>query len=768
MSAFTEIPAWKQRLLDRKAKKALQTQKNSTDISSDSDVTCLKSSKNHKEYTFTMASAKENGAKKLSIQDRFALFRKKKLAESRLRKYVSKKGKRTTLQKEALRRKFVKQVESYIGVPYAQKYHDKGTKDYDAPLFLDCCALVRRAINDLQEDFGFRLGRWNQNYQFSTLSNGDPTLETDPAKKQMSELKPGDLIFYTATYNSEKARKQRLRLVHVEVFTGTGADGEGSIGARWQKGHVKYFESHKFESKSYHSIEFHYRSIEPWLNGMCSVAPNHIGWWVDQNVNRAVNKYSMFHADSKDLNEFCDQDAGDVDDENGLPMVRATRKQFYVGKSNGYKMIQNCLINRGWSQIPFDENFNTKYTLKWVERRSQIDWLGHKDGTIKTFKNKKGNQIEKQQVLQIVNHIANNNVITVKTGLLHCLREASDEIKQCARLPETYDLSIASDRLHFLKVTENHDEYMDSDEEDASTPGTMWILKPSSMNRGRGIKVINDVTDLRRDLMGGKHNEYDGDNDMGIDDWKGKSMDMLAQRYLSTPLLVHGTRKFDLRAYCLISKCDNNNLIAYYHHGYTRVSLVDYETTDSSLSNNLVHLTNIAIQRQHPDYEKLKNDAVLSMNGLEKAIECPNGWVAKELEPQMMSSMAAVIQSAATKFDRRAGCFDLLGFDFMVGNDLKVHLIEVNTNPALHVSDGKVLQELLPKVVAGTLDIVLETTATEESNENEQISREGFHLIFDEKKEFKYMTFEQRLFQTEKRNKAQMLKMKKIEKMLRV
>ena len=80
MSAFTEIPAWKQRLLDRKAKKALQTQKQSTDTASDSDVTCLKSSKNHKEYTFTMASAKENGAKKLSIQDRFALFRKKKLA----------------------------------------------------------------------------------------------------------------------------------------------------------------------------------------------------------------------------------------------------------------------------------------------------------------------------------------------------------------------------------------------------------------------------------------------------------------------------------------------------------------------------------------------------------------------------------------------------------------------------------------------------------------------------------------------------------------
>ena len=35
--------------------------------------------------------------------------------------------------------------------PYAQKYHEPGTKDYDAPLFLDCCGLVRRAMDDLQE-----------------------------------------------------------------------------------------------------------------------------------------------------------------------------------------------------------------------------------------------------------------------------------------------------------------------------------------------------------------------------------------------------------------------------------------------------------------------------------------------------------------------------------------------------------------------------------------------------------------------------------------
>ena len=60
--------------------------------------------------------------------------------------------------------------------------------------------------------------------------------------------------------------------------------------------------------------------------------------------------------------------------------------------------------------------------------------------------------------------------------------------------------------------------------------------------------------------------------------------------------------------------------------------------------------------------------------------------------------------------------------------------IEVNTNPALHVSDGQVLQELLPTLVAGTLDIVLETHGVEESQASGVAARAGFVQIYDEKK----------------------------------
>jgi hypothetical protein len=501
-------------------------------------ITNERSSKNAKEYTFTMANAKEN-PKKMTIQERFQMFRKKKLQESRLRKYVSKKGKRAQEQKDALRSKFLRQVESYCGVPYAQKYHEKGSEHYDAPLFLDCCALVRRAVNDLQNEFGFHLERWNQNYQFSTLSNGDPDMKNDPAALKLSDLKPGDLIFYSATYNSEKARKQRLKLVHVEVFTGKGPNGEGTIGARWQKGVVQSFDSYKFESKNYHSIEFHYRSIDPWLNGICKPAPAHSGWWVNENRNIALNKYSMFNADNDTEEDWCDDCAGDDGSSNE---VLERRKLFYVGKSNGYKMIRASMIQRGWSQIPYDESFNTKFDLRWVERRSQIDWLGHKDGS---SAKKSADTLNGKQV---VNHIANNDVITVKTGLLNTLRDATINdftIGINASFPETYDLSVASDRLSFLEVTKECDRYFDSDEEENEQKeelNNMWILKPSSMNRGRGIQVLKDVGPLRETLSGGTENH--GDHAIGIDSWKGSSINVLAQKYLSTPMLVNGTTNF--------------------------------------------------------------------------------------------------------------------------------------------------------------------------------------------------------------------------------
>ena len=96
---------------------------------------------------------------------------------------------------QKLRLKFLETAKSLIGIPYGKKYLEKHP-DYDGDLFLDCCGLVRHAVNLLKDDFGFSLGRWNQAYQYDIL----------PDEISFEEMQPGDLIFYSGISNLDYYR----------------------------------------------------------------------------------------------------------------------------------------------------------------------------------------------------------------------------------------------------------------------------------------------------------------------------------------------------------------------------------------------------------------------------------------------------------------------------------------------------------------------------------------------------------------------------------
>ena len=51
--------------------------------------------------------------------------------------------------------------------------------------------------------------------------------------------------------------------------------------------------------------------------------------------------------------------------------------------------------------------------------------------------------------------------------------------------------------------------------------------------------------------------------------------------------------------------------------------------------------------------------------------------------------------------------FELLGYDFILDEDLNTYLIEVNTNPCLEESN-ELLRKLLPRMIDDTLNIVLD------------------------------------------------------------
>jgi hypothetical protein len=124
------------------------------------------------------------------------------------------------------------------------------------------------------------------------------------------------------------------------------------------------------------------------------------------------------------------------------------------------------------------------------------------------------------------------------------------------------------------------------------------------------------------------------------------------------------------------------------------------------------------VQKKHADYAEKHRDSLWSLEQVEQELVrsgcCTQpGWATDPrypggLQQQMKGIMTTCAMAASSKLQRRPGYFDLLGFDLLVSETLQCSLLEVNTNPALHLDDSPVLEDLLPTVVSQALEKVLE------------------------------------------------------------
>ena len=95
-------------------------------------------------------------------------------------------------------------------------------------------------------------------------------------------------------------------MVHVEVWLG---EGEKTVGARWQKSVVEIHDSYQYTSKSYHSMKYHFCSINTWLNGICQSYCSEHPW--KRNTRSLPGKKSIFCCDEEQADpiELLDQDS---------------------------------------------------------------------------------------------------------------------------------------------------------------------------------------------------------------------------------------------------------------------------------------------------------------------------------------------------------------------------------------------------------------------------------------------------------------------------
>ncbi|XP_034552579.1 protein polyglycylase TTLL10 isoform X7 [Notolabrus celidotus] len=361
---------------------------------------------------------------------------------------------------------------------------------------------------------------------------------------------------------------------------------------------------------------------------------------------------------------------------------------YYFGGANGAEIVSAYCESRGWKRI--HNKHREDFKLKWCETKSPPNYCNFREGE------------------QLLYQIPNNKVLTTKIGLLSSLREYERvsskvnhgqglrRLKMDEFIPTTFRMDLREEREAFFAQEEGV----------SSKEGHMWICKPTGLNQGRGIFLLKsqeDVVAFRLKLQQTEEHQASRKT------LHRQPQARIVQHYIQRPLLLKG-KKFDVRSFLLIA-CTAPYMV-FFRHGYVRLTCDLYDPT----SNNLIaHLTNQYMQKKSPLYSQLKEDTVWSMESFNTYVNdrfqvakgLPRDWVLGVFARRMQQIMTQCFFAVKSKLDRRLGLFDLIGCDFMVDEDFKVWLLEMNCNPALH-TNCEVLKEVLPGTVGEALDLTLE------------------------------------------------------------
>ena len=175
-----------------------------------------------------------------------------------------------------------------------------------------------------------------------------------------------------------------------------------------------------------------------------------------------------------------------------------------------------------------------------------------------------------------------------------------------------------------------------------------------------------------------------------------KFQNTVVQKYLDKPSLIKG-RKYDLRVFMVIICC--KPYFVYSQEGYARISLNEYTTESFGKTETLedgkttdwpgriTHLTNLAIQKKHPEFKTRKEEVAMTMAALRDYFIGQGLTTVDDFKTRVTDKINEVMRliflQVKDRLDKKFGCFEVFGFDFMLDDDLRPILLEINVNPAL-------------------------------------------------------------------------------------
>ena len=334
---------------------------------------------------------------------------------------------------------------------------------------------------------------------------------------------------------------------------------------------------------------------------------------------------------------------------------------------------------------------NRHAPARWAELPRSVGWRQHA-GTWNVLWTWRQPKINWNELLpfQKVNHFPQARQLTRKDLLkkhLHRQRKLSE------RAAEAFDImpltfSLPSESLAF------HDAFSVCEglaKAKEGAPPNVWILKPVGLSRGRGISMVDCISDV-------SYGEQ-----------------MVIQRYVPNPLLVDGF-KFDLRLYVLVTSFQP--LEAYlYKEGFGRFATATYSLEPEHRHNLFAHLTNSSIQKDRPDAADGTSAAsnVPSLNAKDGGTKVALSQLKRQLASagvdvntlwsRIVDVVLRSLYAVQEAIPSEPNSFELFGYDILIDDELKPWLIEVNASPSL-ARDHPLDVEIKDALIADTLDLI--------------------------------------------------------------
>ncbi|OMJ82505.1 hypothetical protein SteCoe_16792 [Stentor coeruleus] len=401
-----------------------------------------------------------------------------------------------------------------------------------------------------------------------------------------------------------------------------------------------------------------------------------------------------------------------------------TSYKYYVGKGNNSKLIKHLMSQRqGWTRVKFREIQTANFIWnEWIDntilhylqvsekiecifeplpkaciyhycpnfsKRFIVDTSPLGFGRISnstSFRQIKPTTYQSSK-LKVYNKIAGNHNLSNKKDLFFNLqRFCSDKkISLINYIPTTFHITSLKDP--------NFSEFEKYFRINHHKIGHIWILKPGEdTNRGNGISICTSLEQIKREISRSLHT-------------------IIIQKYIENPFLVY-KRKFDIRCYALIT-CFNGILQGYYYNeGYIRTSSKNFSL--QNIDNLYIHLTNDAIQKSCEDYGKYESGNKMSYAEMQKYLDVNyserNFNFVEEVGGRIKEIVADTIKCAACRIEKKMyNCtFEVFGYDFLLDEDLKPWLLEVNTNPCLEISSSH-LARIIPSMIDNALQITIDS-----------------------------------------------------------